>query len=370
MRRRAAIFSRVFLAALSVGIILATTPPTLDASRGEPRTEEAARPLGPAPINDQGRFMNPVGVLRHGTTGTRLPFMLRRIGGLFRNRPGAPPPIAFAAERLRELTEQSATSITWIGHSTMLVRMAGVTFLTDPTWSGTASPLPNVGPRRFVLPGIDFDELPRIDFVVVSHNHYDHLDLGTLRRLAERDPATRFFVPLGNAALLRENGIERVREFDWGDSLRVASAVVYCLPAQHWSKRSLTDDQKTLWSSWAVLSSEKRFFFAGDTGYFGGFRKIADRLGPFDLVSMPIGAYAPREMMRSSHLNPEESVQAAIDLEARAAVAMHFGTFDLSDEPLPEPPARFKAAAEASRLGGTTDGDAAWVLDIGETRLF
>jgi N-acyl-phosphatidylethanolamine-hydrolysing phospholipase D len=244
--------------------------------------------------------------------------------------------------------------------------MDHVTFLTDPIWSEKPSPISFLGPRRFVPPGLALEDLPPIDFVVVSHNHYDHLDLPTLRALAERDPETLFVVPLGNGDLLRGEGIERVVELDWGEAVDHDGVTIRCLPAQHWSKRSLSDDHESLWSSWMVEGPERRFFFAGDTGYFDGFARIGAAHGPFDLVAMPIGAYEPIRMMRASHMNPEEAVEAAMDLRARRAVAMHFGTFDLSDEPLDEPPRRFRAAAAESPLGT----GAAWVLRIGETRSF
>ncbi len=322
--------------------------------------------LGPAPRNENGRFDNPVGPLFHATFGVRFPFFMRRIGGAFRKRPGAPERIANDGAFLRENARHSVPTITWVGHSTLLVQMDHVTFLTDPIWSKTPSPIPFLGPRRFVEPGLALEDLPPIDFVVVSHNHYDHLDVPTLRALAERDPATRFLVPLGNGALLRRKGIERVEELDWGQSARHEGVTIHCLPAQHWSKRGLGDDLKALWSSWAVVGPERRFYFAGDTGYFDGFERIGEALGPFDLAAVPIGAYEPRAMMRSSHLDPEESIRASVALRARRALAMHFGTFDLSDEPLDEPPRRFRAAAAASALGE----DGGWILRIGETRSF
>jgi N-acyl-phosphatidylethanolamine-hydrolysing phospholipase D len=322
--------------------------------------------LGPAPRGEDGRFSNPVGDVSHGSFGVRLPFFLRRIGGIFRDRPGAPERIANDGAFLRDNAQHSRPTVTWVGHATLLVQMDHVTFLTDPIWSDTASPLRFAGPRRFVPPGVAIEDLPRIDFVIVSHNHYDHLDLATLKLLAARDPETRFFVPLENAALLRASGIENVVELDWGESADVAGVRVHCLPAQHWSKRGIGDDQQALWSSWAVVGAARRFFFAGDTGYFDGFERIALALGPFDLVALPIGAYEPIAMMKSSHLNPEEAVQAAIDLRAKRALAIHYGTFDLSDEPLDEPPRRFRAAAAAGELGG----EAAWLMQIGEVRDF
>jgi N-acyl-phosphatidylethanolamine-hydrolysing phospholipase D len=248
-----------------------------------------------------------------------------------------------------------------------------VSFLTDPIWSDTVSPLGFGGPRRFVPPGLALDDLPPIDFVLISHNHYDHLDLPTLTALAARDRATRFFVPLGNGALLRENGIANVEELDWGGSREVqrasgehAGVRIHCVPSQHWSRRGLDDERSALWSSWVVVGRERRFYFAGDTGYFAGFAKIGAALGPFDLAALPIGAYEPVAMMKQSHLNPEEAVRAAVELDSRAALSIHYGTFDLSDEPLDEPPRRFRAAAAESALGA----DGAWVLRIGEVREF
>lgn len=321
--------------------------------------------LGPAPRGDDGRFDNWAGGLSHAGFSVRFPFFLRRIRGSFTERPGAPERIANDGAFLRENAKHSTPTVTWIGHATVLVQMDHVTFLTDPTWSDTASPVSFAGPTRFVAPGVAMDDLPPIDFVVISHNHYDHLDLSTLVALAKRSPATRFFVPLENEHLLRENGIENVEALDWGNSAVHKGVRVYCLPSQHWSKRGLADDLKALWSSWAVIGAERRFYFAGDTGYFDGFSKIAKALGPFDLAALPIGAYEPVIMMKDSHMNPEEAVQAAVDLEAKRTLAVHFGTFDLADEPLDDPPKRFLEAANEHLAK-----DAGWVFRVGETRDF
>lgn len=324
--------------------------------------------FAPAPRGEDGRFRNLAGPLSHGTFSVRLPFFLRRIATSIAGRtwPDAPARVANDGVFLRENAGHSVPTVTWIGHSTLLVQMDHVTFLTDPTWSDTASPLSFVGPQRFVAPGVAIDDLPPIDFVVVSHNHYDHLDLGTLARLAARRSETRFFVPMANGDLLREVGIENVEEMDWGEEARHGDVSVRCLAAQHWSRRGLADENRALWASWAVIGKQRRFYFAGDSGYFGGFAEIGRRLGPFDLAAVPIGAYEPKAMMRHAHLDPEEAVRAAVDLGAARAVAMHFGTFNLSDEPLDEPPRRFRAAASASALGER----GGWVLDVGETREF
>jgi N-acyl-phosphatidylethanolamine-hydrolysing phospholipase D len=331
-----------------------------------PGISETEPSFASAPLGDDGRFTNLDGDIAHGTIGVRFPFILRRLGTYFRSGEDAPERVSNDGVFLRENAQHSVPTITWIGHATLLVQMEHVTFLTDPIWSNRPSPVPLLGPKRFVSPGLSMDDLPPIDFVVISHNHYDHLDLPSLQALALRNADTRFFVPLGNGDLLRQLGIVNVEELDWGQSVVFERTTIHCLPSQHWSKRSLTDNNKALWSSWAVTGDEKRFYFAGDTGYFSGFKHIGRQFGSFDLVAVPIGAYEPHAMMRESHMNPEEAVAAAVDLNAERAVAIHFGTFDLSDEPLAEPPQRFADAAKSSPLGGS----AAWVLKVGETREF
>ena len=251
-----------------------------------------ARLFEPAPRDESGAFMNRAGELSQGDAGTRFAFMLRRFGTYFRSSEGAPTSVSPGDLRPEEGNSATAT-VTWVGHATVLVQMPGVTFLTDPIWSDWPSPIPFIGPRRYVPPGIAIQDLPPIDFVVISHNHYDHLDLPTLKQLAARNAQTQFLVPLGNEQLLRDQGIAQVHAFDWGDSMTINGNTIYCLPTQHWSKRGLTDTNRSLWGSWAVIGAAKRFYFAGDTGYFKGFKAIGEKLGPFDLAAMPIGAYEP-----------------------------------------------------------------------------
>jgi N-acyl-phosphatidylethanolamine-hydrolysing phospholipase D len=347
---------------LSTGLAL-----LLGAALAGPGAGRAEAAFAPAPRDPDGRFANlDLPVIGHGSFGVRFPFFLRRLAGSLHTRTGAPARVANDGAFLRENARHSDPTVTWVGHATLLVQMGHATFLTDPIWSDTPSPVSFLGPVRFVAPGLRLEDLPPIDFVLVSHNHYDHLDLPTLKALAERSARTRFFVPLGNAALLREEGIANFEEFDWGDVRTLGGVTVHCLPAQHWSARGLGDERRALWSSWAVTSAERRFYFGGDTGYFSGFAAIGRALGPFDLAAVPIGAYEPSAMMRESHLDPEQAVQAALDVRARRMLGVHFGTFDLSDEPLDEPPARFRAAAAAR---GHTAEDA-WILEIGETRAF
>jgi len=311
----------------------------------------------------KGKFRNPA-VLDRGGVGVTLPFLARRLAGFWRDRPGAPPRVANDGAFLRSNVLHSAPTVTWVGHATVLVQMDGVTFLTDPIWSDKPFPVTFVGPRRFAAPGIALEALPPIDFVVISHNHYDHLDLPTLRWLAAR--GTQFFVSLGDAALLRECGIEQVDELDWWDRCTLGSVEVHCVPSQHWSGRKLTDDCASLWSGFVVVGPTRRFYFAGDTGYFAGFAEIGTRLGPFDLAALPIGAYDPPAMMRAVHLDPEEALQAGLDVGAARMLGIHYGTFDLTDEPLDEAPRRFHA--EAVRLG--VDADRLWTPPLGETRMW
>lgn len=316
----------------------------------------------PQPRSENGRYTNLAGDLERAGLEVTLPFFLRRIGKTFSGRKGIPDQVQNDGAFLRENARASIPTITWIGHATMLVQMEHQTFLTDPIWAERASPLSFAGPKRFQPPGVSLDDLPPIDFVVVSHNHYDHLDLDTLREISERNPDARFFVPLDNGDLLREEGIRNVEEMGWGQVARSGDLEIHCLPTQHWSRRGVFDGMKALWSSWAVVGPGERFYFAGDTGYFSGFRDIGDRLGPFDLAAVPIGAYRPREMMKVFHMDPAEAVQAGRDLKARALIGMHYGTFDLSDEPPSEPPELFRSAG---RVAGYNDSQI-WLPAVGQ----
>lgn len=310
-----------------------------------------------------GGFTNP-GDGAHTTPPLRivLPFLWRRASASFS------PPRALAARRIgdgpvrfREAAIVADTTVTWVGHSTLLVRVGGVTFLTDPVWSEAAGPA-GLGPERLVEPGLGLTDLPAIDFVLISHNHYDHMDLTTLAQLSR--PGIRFFVPLANARTMEKRGIEGVMELDWWSSARVGNAVVHCVPARHWSRRGLFDLNAALWSGWVVEAGGKRLYFAGDTGMFDGFDELATRFGSIDLAAVPIGAYLPREMMAPAHLDPEEALEAVLRLRARRSLAVHHGTFVLSDEPFDEPPRRFLAASRGAERGPALD----WVIDVGETR--
>ncbi|MGH7229015.1 MAG: MBL fold metallo-hydrolase [Nitrospiraceae bacterium] len=258
---------------------------------------------------------------------------------------------------------RTAATATWVGHSTLLIQLDGVNILTDPHWSDRASPVTFAGPKRLMAPGMTFESLPPIDLVLISHDHYDHLDVETVRRLAQLHHPV-FLVPLGLKAWFADIGITEVEELNWWESRQVKGLTVTCLPAQHFSGRSLWDRNQRLWSSWAVAGDTKRIFFAGDTGYYPAFKEIGNRLGPFDLAAIPIGAYLPRAIMKMTHLTPEEALQLMADLQGQRFVAIHWGTFDLTEEPIEEPPQRWEA--EAKRVG--LDLARVWVLKHGETR--
>jgi len=258
---------------------------------------------------------------------------------------------------------RSAATVTWIGHSTLLVQLDGVNFLTDPNWADRTGPFGGfVGVGRYTPPPLRMEDLPRIDFVLISHDHYDHLDEPTVLHLA-RLFNPRFVVPLGIKSWLADRGITNAVELDWGEAVALGNLRIVCTPAQHGSGRTLVDQGRRLWSSWAVLGS-KRFYFAGDTGYYVHFKEIADALGPFDLAALPIGSYTPREIARPVHISPEEALQAMTDLDAARLLGIHWGTFGLAREPNDEPPRRL--AAEIERRG--LDPAAIWVLRPGETK--
>ena len=263
--------------------------------------------------------------------------------------------------------------LTWVGHATFLIQIGGQNVLTDPMWSERASPVRFAGPRRWVPPGIPFDALPQVDAVLLSHNHYDHLDDRTVRRLAARHPGARWLAPLGVAPFLLERGARDVLELDWWEETRLGPLAIGCTPAQHFSARGFRDRNRTLWCGWSLAAPERQVFFAGDSGYHPDFPAIGDRFGPFHAALLPIGAYEPRWFMRPVHMNPEEAVQAFRDLQrshppvpGRPAVmvGMHWGTFKLTDEPMDEPPARARRAWQATGL----DPAHLWLLAPGESR--
>lgn len=302
-----------------------------------------------------------------------LPDLVRwRIAAI---REGLPPPpkepTPVVAPSLPQLQLRQA-SVTWIGHATTLVQCGGLNVLTDPMFSQRASPVSFFGPQRAQPPGIALADLPPIDVVVISHSHYDHLDLASVRALSERSQGrTLVLVPLGIKPLLERAGVRNVVEMDWWDRREVGGVEFHLVPVQHWSARSLGDRNRTLWGGWAVFAPDLRWYFSGDSGYSRDFADTRQRLAPrakdgtlFDIALLAIGSYEPRWFMAEQHMNPAEAVQAHKDLGARRSLGIHWGTFALTDEPLDAPP---RDLAAARRAMGVPDEDF-FVVRIGETR--
>jgi L-ascorbate metabolism protein UlaG (beta-lactamase superfamily) len=226
--------------------------------------------------------------------------------------------------------------VTFIGHATFLIQTSAENILTDPMYSQRAGPLNVIGPRRVRQPAVAFDDLPPIATVLLSHNHYDHCDRRTLRRLAERfDP--HVITPLGNEALVRSAGIRHVEELDWWQQATGSTVPITLTPAYHFSARTPLDRNRALWGGFLLVVGGVHIFFAGDTAYAPFFCDIRQRLGRIDLALLPIGAYEPRWFMQAVHMNPAEAVQAHLDLDASESIGMHFGTFQLTTEGIDEP---------------------------------
>ncbi|MDR3538110.1 MAG: MBL fold metallo-hydrolase [Acetobacteraceae bacterium] len=268
--------------------------------------------------------------------------------------PLMPPPVRVAPDRI---------AVTFIGHSSFLVQVGGIAVLLDPIWSARCSPLQFAGPRRVRPPGQKLEALPDVDLLLVSHNHYDHMDLGTLRRVQRRwHPPVA--TGLGNARHLAKAGIRTAVELDWWDTTEIAGARVTYVPAQHFSARTLYDRNRCLWGGFVVEAGGAAVYFAGDSGYCPHFAEIGRRFPNIDVALLPIGAYEPRWFMRQQHVNPEEAVQAHLDLQPRRSIGMHFGTFQLTDEAIDAP---VLALREARAQAGIPEADFD-VMAFGETR--
>jgi len=263
------------------------------------------------------------------------------------------------------LAPTALPQVTWLGHSTFLIQHNGINILTDPMLSERASPVSFAGPKRLVPKPISFEHLPRIDFIVISHNHYDHLDLETLEKLPKD---IHILVPLKLGTWLAHQGFskDRLTELDWWQSASSSKVSITALPSQHWSARGLFDRNETLWASWMLDIGELRVWFGGDTGYNPvEFKEIGKAFRDIDLALIPIGAYAPRWFMRQQHVDPYEAILMHHDLAAKRSIGMHWGTFQLSAEPMFEPKHLLqKAVLEGKIKPGLFD-----TMAIGETRL-
>ena len=266
-------------------------------------------------------------------------------------------------QALAQLQAASNPSLTWIGHSTFLIRVGGLKILTDPFFSDRASPVGFAGPERLVPPGIGIDELPDIDAIVISHNHYDHFDIRSLERIAKRSPNARVLVPMGLADYVRRAGLQNVREMDWYETDDMGGVSFVSTPAIHRSNRGLFDVNQTLWTGWAIKAPDLRIWFAGDTGFGPVFeREVAPRVGPVDVALVPAGAFLPRDILRPVHVTPEEGLELARIMGAKMAIAMHWGTLPLGAD-LPKDAVR-------QFMGHHVPGLEKVMMRIGETRNF
>ncbi len=389
--------------------------PTKSSRSVDPMSAEDSRSRA---VFKDGKFISPFGSPEK-TFGSFLKWQWQR---LFTNPKAQWPDWVGSEFEFKGLPKLAAgeVDVTFINHATVLIRVglnesAGQAssnefrILTDPIWSHRASPVSFLGPARVRPPGVSWDQLPKIDLVVVSHNHYDHFDLPTLRRLSERD-RPQFLVPLGDAELLRDHGVQRVREMDWWEvedfewspghaqtetstetptkkqtqapteartdartdartetraDMRIEAQFV---PAHHWSARGMTDRLRSLWGGFAfkiqTRTGETKIFFAGDTGYASHFTELREVWGVPDLAILPVGAYEPRWFMQAAHMNPSDAVKAALDLQARQVLAIHYRCFQLTDESMEQPELDLRLALTEMQFAD----EKFWRLKEGETR--
>lgn len=270
-----------------------------------------------------------------------------------------------ASPNLKAALGSEGIAITFINHATFLIQLPGINILTDPVWSTRASPLNWAGPKRVREPGVQMDELPKIDLIVISHNHYDHLDIKTLKELNARF-APKVLVPVGDKALIESIGIKNVQELDWWEHANIGTDTkITFTPAQHSSARTLFDKDKSLWGSYFIQHRSRSVFFGGDGGYSTQFADIKNRLGSPEIALLGIGSYAPRSFMKAIHMDPTEAVVAHKDLGAKLSIGMHYGTFQLSSEGFDQPQEDLKKALEKASL----PHDTFITLQEGETMI-
>ena len=301
---------------------------------------------------DGRRYYNP--------DGRQLPGLCKALLWRLTSRPEPSPRFMADVEEFKPPRCVHGTSlrVTLVNHSTVLLQQPGSNILTDPIWSERPSPLSWVGPRRRRKPGIAFDDLPPIDAVLISHNHYDHLDLPTLRHLAARGQSN-FVVPARVARLLRSSNVGPVHELDWGESLSFGGLTVHCVPALHFSSRGLFDRNLTLWCGYVIESQGRMAYFAGDTAFGSHFSQIRERFGAPRLALLPIGAYEPRWFMSPVHMAPDDAVRAHAVLAAETSIAIHCGTFQLGDDGIDTPKRQLMTIAPKETFKVLNNGQSA-----------
>lgn len=254
-------------------------------------------------------------------------------------------------------------SVTFINHATVLLQIDGLNILTDPIWSDRTSPVSFAGPKRVKKPGVKFDNIPKIDVILISHNHYDHMDIPTLERFIKRDSPI-VLAGLGSSHYFKDKYKSKVLELDWSEDYFFKGLRFTFLPSKHWSKRTAFDENKCLWGAFAIEGS-KKIYFAGDTGYADHFKNAAETFESFYLSLIPIGAYEPRWFMKDAHMNPEEAIKAHLDLKSKYSLGIHHGTFQLTDEGINRPVEELKKAKEKYGVG-----DEFFVLENGVSKEF
>jgi L-ascorbate metabolism protein UlaG (beta-lactamase superfamily) len=338
----------IFATVLVIVVVLIGSTGWLDALGAAPEGERLAR-IRRSPNYRDGAFRNPDSTSL-GAPGSTWKMLRQWLGGREQRVPPAPMPIVTLTRADFAQPPASGLRATWLGHSTILVEIDGARLVFDPVWARRASPSSLIGPKRFHAPPLPLDELPPLDAIVASHDHYDHLDRGVVRALARSaaQSRARFVVPLGVGAHLERWGVaaDRITELDWSESITVGSIRLTATPARHFSGRGLTDRDHTLWASWSVTGPRHRVFHSGDTGPFAGFADVGAALGPFDLTFIKIGAYG--ETWPDIHLTPEQAVDVHAMVRGKMLLPMHWGTFNMAFHAWDEPAERVVAAAGTS----------------------